>query len=46
MSDIILLKYWSRLNSKTQKELILKLRQQVASKELKSPASLPERVLK
>lgn len=46
MSDIILIEYWSRLDSKAQKEIILKLRQRVAAKELKSPVSLQERALK
>lgn len=46
MSDLELIKYWSTLDSKTQKEFILMLRQVVAAKESELPVFLQEKVLK
>ncbi len=46
MRDLELIKYWSTLDSKAQKELILMLRQLVAAKESKSPAFPQEKVLR
>lgn len=46
MSDLELIQYWCTLDTKTQKEIILMLRQLAAAKELKSPVFPQEKVLK
>ncbi|EJF83745.1 hypothetical protein MCW_01294 [Cardidatus Bartonella washoeensis 085-0475] len=46
MSDLELIQYWCTLNAKTQKDIILMLRQLVAAKELKSPVFPQEKALK
>ncbi len=46
MSDLELIQYWRSLDLKTQKEIILLLRQLVGAKESKSPFAPQEKVLK
>lgn len=46
MSDLKLIEHWKSLDLKTQKELILQLRQLVSAKESRQPVSLQERALK
>lgn len=46
MNDLELIRQWRKLDTRTQKEIILVLRQLISAKESKPPVSLQEKALK